>query len=138
MSTPVSRPTESCTCLDNCARKIAECRRCAPSRRSGAPARTVRKTRHWCRLNNYVSRFQNPPGTAEKVDEPITVIDRADGGAGLIGAARAVHLAGGNARNPDFRPFSTPNRTIAIIDSYRRAFESLPGRDNLGWDIGGR
>ena len=70
---------------------------------------------------------QRAAGAAEDRDNAIPRLDRAGGRARLIGAARAIHFARCDARDPDPRAFGAPHGPVAVIDGHRRASERLPG-----------
>ena len=62
---------------------------------------------------------------AHQLHEGIACLNRRGIGAGLIGAARAVHFPGSDTGDPKVRAFRTPDRAIAIPDMGRRALEIL-------------
>ena len=70
-------------------------------------------------------------GTAKQPHQPIARFHAANRGARLIASAAPVDLSGSNAGNPDPRPLSTPDRTVTIPDSNRRAGEDRASRNNL-------
>jgi hypothetical protein len=80
-----------------------------------------------------MSLRERAPWPTEQTHEPVASVRSTDRRARLIRAASAVHLAGGHTGNPHLGAFRTPHRSIAIIDRYRRAFESRTGRNNWRW-----
>jgi hypothetical protein len=68
-----------------------------------------------------------PFRAAEQLHEPIASLDRANGWAGLILVARAVHFASGNASYSNLWTFRAPHWPVTIPDSRRCASERRPG-----------
>src|SRR3546814_18055321 len=60
---------------------------------------------------------------------------RVGGGARMTGAARPVHFASRNARQPDMRPLGAPDRAIAIPYGGRSAVARLARRDARGEEM---
>lgn len=73
-----------------------------------------------------------PARTAHQLDERIACLNRRGVGAGLIGAAAAIHFPGSDASDANARPFRTPDRAIAIPDMGWCAGEGLTGGDDRG------
>jgi hypothetical protein len=63
-----------------------------------------------------VTRRNRPARTAHQLDERIACLNRRGIGAGLIGAAAAIHFPGSDASDANAGPFRTPDRAIAIPD----------------------
>jgi hypothetical protein len=67
---------------------------------------------------------------AHQLHEGIACINRRGIGAGLIGAAGAVHFPGSDTGDPKVRAFRTLDRAIAIPDMGWRARKGLAGSDD--------
>ena len=111
---PVTIPPDSASRADDSAGQVAHGSRPTPRSSPGAAGRAFRNASHgWC-LNYDVSSRQPAARSAEYSYEPITRIRAFNGRAGLRRLAGFVDLPRGDARNSNPRPFSAPDRAVAV------------------------
>ena len=71
-------------------------------------------------------------GPAQKGDEMVACGATAGARTGMSWPAGLVHLAGGDAFQPNARPFRTPDRTVPVPHRDGRAGEGRAGGDDAG------
>lgn len=74
--------------------------------------------------------------TAQQCYKPIARVRCPDGRTRLIRATRSIHLSRRDPGNPDLGSFGAPDRSIAVVNSHRRAFECEPGRNHSSAPFG--
>lgn len=127
MGTPISVPAKRKPALHHGAVDVAGAGRGAKgcrARSTGAAAGPAAESRT---ANENMARPVSAPGLAEQGHQMIARRDGISTGTGMSGTAAAVHLARGDSRQADMRPFGAPNRAIAVPHGDGRAGESLTG-----------
>ena len=130
MSSPVAIPLEDRFSFYHGAGQVPPRWEAAPCRRSVPPGRAYGSAEKSGSRDRDMSGPVAASRTAQQSDEGIPRLCRRRVGAGLVGAAGAVHLARGNSGQTQVRALGTPDGSVAVPHMSRRTREGLASGDH--------
>lgn len=131
MGPPVSLPAGSISIPNHPAAQITGLWGNAPRRCSGTPGRTGGYALQWGTPYEQVTLARGAGDLTDELGQMIPSGHWISGRAGMTITAGSVHFSCRNPSQANARPFSAPNRPVAVPDTGWSTRESLLGIDDL-------
>lgn len=129
---PIAIPAKNRPRADHGAGEIGARRQAAPGGCPAASGRPFGAAGQPRTSNDDMTCRDGAARPAQQAYQRITGFYRRGRGAGLVGAACAIHFARRDPRDAEMRSLGAPDGAIAVPDMGGRAGEGLPGGDDRG------